>query len=158
MTWADRLLRLASVDRTPQVVEHLRDMRQRSAEQARRLETAAAQAPTASAETDLRSLAAAQNELTANLDAALAERPQPAPAPAAPAATLNGATRNHWARLVVALEACRESRSQLARTIPGLLEADPRLGGVLDNLDRGYHVQSLALRTLIARADPQALD
>ena len=72
MTWADRLLRLASGDRTPEVVERLRDMRQRSAVQAQRLEAAAAQAPTASAETDLRSLAAAQNALTANL-----ERPWP---------------------------------------------------------------------------------
>ena len=87
----------------------------------------------------------------------MAERPQPAPAPAAPA-TLNGATRNHWARLVVALEACRESRSQLARTVPGLLAADAGLTGLLDTLDSGYHAQSVMLRTLIARADPQALD
>jgi hypothetical protein len=157
MTWADRLMRLASGDRTPELVERLRDLCRRSVDQTRRLESAAAQAPTASAETDLRSLAAAQNELTSTLETALAERPsQPAPAP--PAATLNGATRNHWARLVIALEACREVRAQLARMIPGLLDADPSLAGLLDNLDRGYHAQSVSLRTLIARADPQALD
>jgi hypothetical protein len=158
MTWADRLLRLATGDRTREVIEYLRDMRRRSVEQTRRLEAAAGQSPTESAETELRSLAAAQNELTNALDTALAERPVQTAPTAPPASTLNGATRNHWARLVAALDACRDNRAHLARTIPNLVDADPSIAGLLDNLDRGYHAQSLALRTLIARADPQALD
>src|SRR5262245_57193599 len=157
MTWADRLFRLASGDRMPEVVEQLRTMHTRSVEQSGRLAAVAAQAPTAGAETDLRRLAAAQDGQSAALSSALAERAGE-PAPGQPAPSLNGATRNHWARLVAALEACRDARAQLARTIPSLLDADPTLAGLLDALDRGYHEQSTALRALIARADPQALN
>jgi hypothetical protein len=132
-------------------------MHQRCADQTQRLAAAAAQAPTAGAEEELRGLAAAQDELTASLAAALAQRAA-APAVAMPALVLNGAARNHWARLVAALEACRAARAELARTTPRLTEADASLAPVWETVDRRYERESLALRALIARADPQALN
>jgi hypothetical protein len=157
MTWADRLLRLAGGDRTGEVAEHLHGMHRHCTEQAQRLAAAAAQAPTAGAEEALRDLAARQADLATALAAALAQRQAPAAA-SAPAPVLNGAARNHWARLVAALEACRAARSELARATPRLIEADASLAPLLEIVDRGYERESLALRALIARADPQALN
>jgi hypothetical protein len=157
MTWADRLFRLASGDRSREIIEQLRAAHARSVAQGNRLAAAAAQAPTAGAENALRGLAAARAAQTAHLAGALAERGA-APGTEVPAPILNGAARNHWARLVAALEACREARGHLARTQPRLVEADASLDGLLQSVDGSWGAESLALRALIARADPQALN
>lgn len=158
MTWADRLLRLAVGDPKHEVVEQLGIMHQREVDQAERLAAGAAQAPTAGAERDLRALAAERGEMAAGLAGALKERGGAIADAAGTRAAPNGATQNHWARLVVALEACRNARAQLARTSPHLLELDPSLADPIAALDRSHYVESVALRTLIARADPQALN
>jgi len=158
MTWADRLLRLAVGDPQREVVEQLGIMHRRAADQAERLAAAAAQAPTAGAESDLRALAAERSEVAAGLARALKERVAVAADVVASRSALNGATQNHWARLVAALEACREARAQLARTSPHLLELDPSLADLIAALDRSHYAESVVLRTLIARADPQALN
>ena len=157
MTWADRLLRLAVGDPKREVAEQLLGIYRRSVAQAEQLETDAAQAPTAGAEHELRALAAAERDAAAALTQALQERGTDTTA-AIPAPALNGAARNHWARLVGRLEACREARAHLLRHTPRLMELDPSLNALLGSLLHGLDAEVLALRSLIARADPQALD
>jgi hypothetical protein len=158
MTWADRLLRRAIGHPKREIAEQLAAMRQRSADQAQRLGAAAAQAPTAAAEGELHALAADRGAQTAALAHALEERAAAVEMPAAPAPVLNGAARNHWARLVAALEACREERAQILRATPRLLELDGELAELLDAVLRALDAELLALRAMIARADPQALN
>lgn len=157
MTWAERLLRLAGGDPKRAIVDHLRTIQQRAVDQAERLSAAAAQAPTAGAEGELRTLTAEASALAADLTRALDGR-GPASQPGQPPPALNGATRNHWARLVAALEACRETRAQLLRTTPRLLELDGSLAALLEAWLHRLDTELVALRALIARADPQALD
>jgi len=158
MSWSDRLLRLAVGDPKREVVEPLLSVHQRATAQVQRLSAAAAQAPTAGAEHELRSLAAQEGELAAAVALALQDRgAAPAAASSSPP-ELNGATHNHWARLVEALEACRQARANLLRATPHLLELDAGLAGLLRAALHGLDAEVLALRSLIARADPQALD
>jgi len=157
MTWADRLRRLAVGDPKREVAERLLGVYQRSVVRAKQLDADAAQAPTAGAEHELRLLADAERSAAAALTQALQERGTDAAA-AVPAPALNGAARNHWARLVGRLEACREARAQLLRQTPRLVELDSSLADLLGSLLRGLDAEVLALRSLIARADPQALD
>jgi hypothetical protein len=158
MRWADRLLRLAIGDPKQEVAERLAAMHQGSADQAHRLTANAAQAPTAAAESELRALAADRGAQTVALAHALTQRAVAADVPAAPAPVLNGAARNHWARLVAALEACRQERAQILRATPRLLELDPALGELLEAVLRGLDAELHTLRAMIARADPQALN
>jgi hypothetical protein len=156
MTWAERLLRRAIGDPRREVVETLRALHRRCAAQAQHLTACAAQAPTAAAESELHALAAGQRELAAAVAGALAERgavPAAAPPPA-----LNGAARNHWARVVAALEGSRSTRAQLVGDTPRLLELDPALADLLRTLLRGLDAEIVGVRGIIARADPQALD
>jgi hypothetical protein len=156
MSWTDRLRRFAVGDPHQALVEHLRVLHQRSADRAARFSASAAEAPTPGAEEDLRALAADEGHLTAVLAQALAERGA-APAAAA-AATRNGATPNHWARLVAALDACREGHDQVARATANLIALDPSVAGLLDTLARQLDAEIAALRDLVARADPHAFD
>jgi hypothetical protein len=156
MTWADRLLRLAVGDPKRQIADQLVAIHRRLVAQAERLAADAAQAPTPGAERELRALAATEDAAATVLGEALHERGS-APTPVA-APVPNGAARNHWARLVACLETCRETRAQLLRHTPRLIELDPSLDGLLASLLRGLDAEVLALRSLIARADPQALD
>lgn len=156
MTWADRLLRFATGDRKRDVVEHLLGFQRSTGALARALKTATDQAPNTGAEIDLRALATSADEIVAALTRALQERE--ATATALPAPALNGAARNHWARLVDILEATRELRGQVLRDTPRLTELDPSLTDVLGELTGGLSAQLAGLRALIARADPQALD
>ncbi len=157
MTWAERLLRLAGGDPKREVVESLLAIHQRSVAQAQRLTAAASQAPTAAAEKELHALAAQESELTAAAAHALQERGAVPSAPL-PAPAFNGAARNHWARLVAALEGCREARARLLRATPRLLELDASLADLLRASLRALDRELVGLRALIARADPQALD
>ena len=156
MTWADRLYRLAIGDPRREIAERLSAVQQCSVAQQQRLANAAAQAPTASAETELRALAARQHELGAAVGRALQGRGAvPAAIPGPPS---NGATRNHWARLVTALEGARAARAQLLRDTPRLLELDAGLADLLRQLLAALDIEVVGLRAMIARADPQAID
>src|SRR5215468_10447468 len=131
MTWADRLFRLAVGDPKREIGELLQGVQRRTADQGRRLSAAADQAPTAGAEAELRALATEASMLAAHL-AELLARGGPTAAAPEPTSVLNGATRNHWARLVAAMEAGRETRAQLLRATPRLLELDGSLAALLD--------------------------
>jgi hypothetical protein len=156
MTWAERLLRFATGDRKPEVLDHLAAFQRGVLALAQALEAAGREAPNVGAEGDLSALATAARALvTAMTDALQARGSSLAPVPPP---VLNGAARNHWARLVNALEACRELLGRVERTTPRLLELEPELAEPLRGLSAGLHTQLLGLRALIARADPQALD
>jgi len=156
MTWADRLLRFATGDRRREVVDQLLGFHRATAALAHALHAATGQAPNTGAESELGPLATAADELAAAVTRALQERqasPTTLPTPA-----LNGASRNHWARLVAILDTARELRGQVLRHTPRLLELDPSLTELLGELTAGLTAQLAGLRALIARADPQALD
>jgi hypothetical protein len=155
MSWTDRLIRLATGDPQQMVREALLKLHFGSAERAQRLAADAELSPTAAAETMLRELAAREHERGEALRLALRQRghePSPVPAPA------GSGGHNHWARLVADLEACRLARDQLVRERAALLERDDSLADLLDSVLAGLDAQAAALRTLIARSDPQALD
>jgi len=156
MSWADRLLRFAGRDTNRELVDHLRAIHQSSAVLGERLAACAGQAPNQNAEHDLALLVTAARALTESVAVALQQRG--APQPSAPGAVLNGAARNHWARLVSALDACREGRGHVLRHTPRLLELDPSLVDVLRQVSGGFDEQLDGLRALIARADPQAIN
>lgn len=158
MTWADRLLRLATGDPQREVVEQLALMHRGALAQAQRFAADAAQAPNEASESELHALATERQALAVALDAALQRSGLEASltAPGAPAA--NGASRNHWARLVAALEACRDERSQVLIALPRILELDASQENLFELVLRGLDAELLSLRALIARADPQALN
>jgi hypothetical protein len=157
MSWADRLRRLTVGDPQRNVVEQLVAMHRRSAAQVEHLAAAAAQAPTAAAERELHALAAEEGTLSAAVAHALSERN--AVTVAVPTSASNGVVaRNHWGRLVAILEACQAARAQLLLDTPRLLELDPTLADLLRPLLRALDTEIVALRAMIARADPQAID
>lgn len=157
MGWSDRLSRWATGDLARRTAEPLRAAAGRATAQQARLVAAAAAAPNAGAQTALRSLAADVGQRAAALAAAARERGAAEMSAASPAEPPESA-RNHWARLVAALEAARDGRARLQRELPSLLEHDPTLAQLLDTVLRGLEAELLELRTLIARADPQAWD
>jgi hypothetical protein len=156
MTWADRLFRLAVGDPQREIAQSLAAIQQRAAAQEQRLLTAAEQAPTAAAENELRALAARQRDLAAAVAAALQARGAAPAVRSGPPS--NGASRNHWTRLVTALEGGQAARAQLVRDTAHLLELDAELATLLQTLLAGLDAELLALRALIARADPQAIN
>ena len=156
MSWTDRLRRLALGDPQRALVGELRTLHQGSADRAERFAAYAAQAPTPGAERQLQQLASGEAALTKALAQALADRG--APAVATPAQLLNGATPNHWARLVAAMDHCRDAHDQLVRSTANLVALDPSVAGLLDALSRNLGTEIAALRELVARADPHALN
>ncbi len=155
MSWADRLRRIAFGDPHGALVAKLRALHQRSADRAARFAAYAAQAPSPNAEDDLRALSADEGKLAVALAEALAER---GAAPAVGPASLNGATPNHWARLVAVLDSCREAHDELVRQTPDLIALDASIAPLLDTLSRQLDHEIGALRELVARADPHALN
>jgi len=155
MSWTDRLRRLALGD-PHALVGELRTLHQRSAERAERFTAYAAQAPTPGAERQLQQLASGEAALTKALAQALAERGAPAVTASSP--LLNGATPNHWARLVAAINHCREAHDQLVRRTANLVALDPSVAGLLAALSRNLDTEIAALGELVARADPHALN
>lgn len=157
MSWADRLRRLTGGTPQHRIAGPLSAFQRRTAAQVERLAAAAAQAPNAAAERELHALAAAERQLTDAAARALSERA--AVPPAVTAAAQNGAVaRNHWGRLVAVLDACQAARDQLLVDLPRLLDADPSLANALHAWAHQLAAEVLALRALIARADPQAID
>jgi hypothetical protein len=153
MSWADRLLRRASGS---SAAAPLATWQQQCLARGTRLVTIADQAPPA-ADAPLRELAERQVHLAATLAAALHERGAPAHAAAAVESPV-AAAPNHWARLVAELDEARGTEAEVARAAPALLAIDPQLAPVLEALSAGLRAHRAALRELIARADPQALN
>jgi rubrerythrin len=67
-------------------------------------------------------------------------------------------TMNYWGRLVWDLEAHRLAVKQLRDLVNRLAEELPDSAALFDELRRGEMAHCQALRALIARADPQALN
>lgn len=155
MSWAARLIQLATGDPQQPLRDALLRLYQASAERVARLAAHAAQAPTPGSETHLDELAAAETGVRDALQRALHARG--VETPAAPAAANDG-RHNHWARLVADLDACRAARDRLLRQRADLLERDPSIAELVDSVLANFDTQADGLRTLISRADPQALN
>jgi hypothetical protein len=157
MGWTDRLSRWATGDLARRIAEPLRAAAGRASAQQARLAAAAAAAPNGGAQLALQTLAADAGRRVGALVAAARER-APAEVFEAPTAAQPESAHNHWARLVAALEPARAERARLQQELPSLLEHDPTLAEVLETVLRGLDAELIELRTLIARADPQAWD
>ena len=125
-------------------------------QRARRLARHADLAPQEFSAAALKELATAEEAQAGRLHDALraaeAEVPNVPDAPPLPGAL------NLWARLVQDLEAHRASTRRLRELAVHFAESLPTTAAVFDELCREESVHCERLRTLIARADPQALD
>ncbi|MFI5397165.1 MAG: hypothetical protein ACHQ9S_16630 [Candidatus Binatia bacterium] len=65
---------------------------------------------------------------------------------------------NHWTRLLQDLEAHRSSTQRLRELAIRFAETFPQTAGLFDELRREEVLHCEDLRSLVARADPQALD
>jgi hypothetical protein len=155
MSWADRLIHLATGGSQPVQREALLTLYKGSAERVACLSDHANQAPTAGMESLLHELAAAEEDIRARLAVALQGHGIDVPPTPAPASE---GGHNHWARVVSDLDACRGARDRLLRAGPDLVERDPSLVGLVETMVATLNAQAAGLRTLIARSDPQALN
>lgn len=156
MTWAERLMRLASSDPAPALAARLVSLQQGFSQRAHRLEAHAQLAPTAGAERSLTALAARQAAAAEAIADTLRQRGV-AP-PAVPSNEPDGTESSHWARLATDLETGRAANAALLQQIPALLEDGPELAPLLESLRHGLDGLLRELRELIARADPHALN
>jgi len=127
-----------------------------AAQRARQLARHAELAPQEYSISALRELAAAEDAQVERLRQALqgAGRPVPVVATTPPP----GGAMNHWRRLVQDLEAHRASARRLRELTVHFAESLPTTAALFDELCRNESIHCERLRTLIARADPQALD
>jgi hypothetical protein len=125
-------------------------------QRARQLGRHAEMAPQAYATDGLQDLATAEEKQTERLRDAL--RAANAPVPTVPTESLPPGALNHWARLIQDLEAHRASARQLRELTVHFAESLPSTAELFDQLCREEMDHCERLRTLIARADPQALD
>lgn len=123
---------------------------------ARQLSRHAEMAPQAYGTQGLRDLAAAEEAQAERLREAL--RAIGAPIPPVPDESLPPGALNHWSRLVQDLEAHRASARRLRELAVHFAETLPATAQLFDALCREEFAHAERLRTLIARADPQALD
>jgi hypothetical protein len=123
---------------------------------ARQLARHADMAPQAYSVESLKELAAAEEKQAERLRAAL--RAAEVLIPSVPTEPLPGHALNHWGRLVQDLEAHRSSMRRLRELAVHFAEALPATAQLFDELCREETAHCEQLRTLIARADPQALD
>jgi hypothetical protein len=104
----------------------------------------------------LERLAAAAREQVDSLRACLRERGLPVPPePSAPTIAI---PTSHWARLVQDLERHRASSRRLRELAAHFADSHPSVAAFLNQLCQQNLHACERLRTLIARADPQALD
>lgn len=138
------------------LVAGLREVRRGFLERARRLELTADQAPSASAESDLRRLAA-DHRATADLvaDALASYNVSTKDAPVAVPAS---SAVNHWARIVEDLEVFQAGRNRILDLARDLADLDAVLPDLFDTLTRRMNEHVARLRGEIAQADPQALN
>jgi len=113
-------------------------------------------APSESTAAALTSLAAGLEAAAAVVRAALDTRAVTVRPVAAPTEAASGVS--HWARLVTDLEAQQAARDRILECIAQFADSDPAVGALLDDLLARVESHCTALRTEIARADPQALD
>lgn len=123
---------------------------------ARQLARHAEMAPQGYSTDALKELAAAEEKQTERLRAAL--RAAGATVPAVPTAALPPGALNHWGRLLQDLEAHRASARRLRELAVQFAEILPTTAELFDELCREESIHCERLRTLIARADPQALN
>ena len=154
MTWAERLMRLASSDPAPGLADRLLPVQQGFAARARQLAAHARLAPNAAAEQILASQAARQAELAEAIAEAL--RQFGATVPVVRSNDAPGTESSHWARLITDLEAARAANAALLSQTPGVREAAPDLAPLLHALRHGLEELLGELRFLLARADPHA--
>lgn len=156
MTWAARLMRLASSDPLPDLADRLLPLQAGFVQRARRLQAHAQLAPTAGAEQSLARQAALQAELAESIAATLRQRgvavPEIRPSDAEPTGS------SHWARLITDLEAARAANAEVLSQTPAVLEDAPDLAPLMRTLRHGLEELLGELRGLIARADPHALN
>lgn len=156
MTWARRLLNLPQQRGVDQLAAWMVPLYRELLERVDSLSRTAELAPHAAAETDLRHLAAAEQELAERLAAVLRERQVVlTPLRSVPPET-NGPS--HWTRLVHELERLRAVRAALLDASMRVATDDETLSSLLRELMRETDSCLRQLRMLIARADPQALD
>jgi hypothetical protein len=139
-----------------QVDARLQSLHRRFLEHAARLDLSAAQAPTASAESDLRNLSA-DHRHSADLvkDALIARR---ASVPAGTSAVAPATGINHWARATEDLAALQQAHGEVLDAAAAILETHPELTDLFETLIRRTSEHITRVRNLIARADPQALN
>jgi hypothetical protein len=123
---------------------------------ARQLAGHADLAPQAQSAEKLRELAVADEQHVARLGAALRAAGETVPSIADAPAPTGGLS--HWARLVQDLEAHRRSMRRLRELATRFAESLPATAQLFDALRHEEAAHCDALRELIARADPQALD
>jgi hypothetical protein len=125
-------------------------------QRARQLSRHTDMAPQEYAAEGLRELTAAEEKQAERLRDAL--RAADAALPTPPTEPLPAGALNHWARLVQDLEAHRTSARRLRELAVHFAESLPSTAHLFDELCREEADHCERLRTLIARADPQALD
>jgi bacterioferritin (cytochrome b1) len=123
---------------------------------ARQLARHAEMAPQAYSMESLKELVAAEEGQAERLRKAL--RAAEALIPNVPTEPLPGHALNHWGRLVQDLELHRSSMRRLRELAVHFAETLPATAELFDELCREETAHCERLRTLIARADPQALD
>jgi hypothetical protein len=157
MGFLDKLSRIVTGGGAAQeATEALRQCCIGSVQRARQLRRHADLAPQAYSHEGLADLAAAEEKQAERLRETLQSTGTAIPAvPADPSAP--GAL-NHWRRLVHDLEAHRLSARRLRELAVHFAETLPATAQLFDALCREETTHCERLRTLIARADPQALD
>jgi hypothetical protein len=125
-------------------------------ERAEQLRRHADMAPQEYSAEGLKELATAEDAQAERLRAALAAAGHPLPT--IPPVALSTGAPNHWARLVQDLEAHRVSTRKLRELAVHFAETLPTTAELFDELCREEMVHCEKMRTLISRADPQALD
>jgi hypothetical protein len=126
------------------------------AARARQLARHADVAPQAYSVESLKELAAAEEKQAERLRAAL--RAAEVLIPSVSTEPPPGHALNHWGRLVQDLEPHRSSMRRLRELAVHFAETLPATAELFDELCREETAHCEQLRTLIARADPQALD
>ena len=125
-------------------------------QRARQLHRHAEMAPQEYSIAGLKHLATAEDAQADRLREALLAAGQAVPT--VPSEPLAADARSHWGRLVQDLEPHRTSARRLRELAMHFAETLPATAGLFDELCRQEIVHCQQLRTLIARADPQAID
>ncbi len=157
MTFMDRVTRLVvGLSDKERVATLLGGVYSSCTERARLLGRHAMEAPNGASVSLLRELQSSEVELSKHIATALIAaggRPSQThsvlPPPASP---------NHWGRLVQDLELHRHATRELQEASFRVVEDLPELANLLLEASEETRRQCEHLRTLIARADPQALD
>jgi hypothetical protein len=158
MSWARRLVGIVRGEDAPRegkLQSLLGSIYVALSELSGRIQLHAQMAPTDSLEEELGKLGQDIGMQAERIGTLLTKRQlaRPAAPDSAPAAR-----PSHWARLVQDLERLREGRRQLIDAYAELNEVEPALAAEVE--DCGHHVEGYLhrLRSLIARADPQAFN